>query len=96
MGAVYLARDLRLERDVAIKTLTERSFVRLVGLKQEAWAMTMVTHPGVAQIHGVESWRGRPFLAGGTLEDRLRDGADRPRQGDGCRRPAGRRPGGPP
>ena len=79
MGAVYLARDLQLERDVAIKTLTERSFVRLVGLKPEAWAMTTVTHPAVAQIHGVESWRGRPFLvveflAGGTLEDRLRDG----------------------
>ena len=79
MGAVYLARDLQLERDVAIKTLTERSFVRLVALKPEAWAMTTVTHPAVAQIHGVESWRGRPFLVveflgGGTLEDRLRDG----------------------
>ena len=79
MGAVYLARDLRLERDVAIKTLTESSFVRLVGLKPEAWAMATMTHPAVAQIHGVESWRGRPFLvveflAGGTLEDRLRDG----------------------
>ena len=38
-----------------------------------------MTHPAVAQIYGVESWRGRPFLvveflAGGTLEDRLRDG----------------------
>ena len=43
------------------------------------WAMATVTHPAVAQIYGVESWRGRPFLvveflAGGTLEDRLRDG----------------------
>ena len=79
MGVVYLARDLRLERDVAIKILTESSAVRLVGLKPEAWAMSTVTHPGVAQIHGVEFWRGRPFLiveflAGGTLEDRLRDG----------------------
>ena len=41
--------------------------------------MSTVTHPAVAQIHGVESWRGRPFLvveflAGGTLEDRLREG----------------------
>ena len=85
MGTVYLARDLRLERDVAIKTLTERSFVRLVGLKPEAWAMTTVTHPAVAQIHGVESWRGRPFLVveflgGGTLEDRLRDGPIAPAQ----------------
>ena len=79
MGVVYLARDLRLERNVAIKILTESSAVRLVGLKPEAWAMATVTHPGVAQIHGVETWRGRPFLIveflpGGTLEDRLRDG----------------------
>ena len=79
MGAVYLARDLRLERDVAIKVPTERSLGRLMGLKREAWAMSTVTHPAVAQIHGIESWRGRPFLvveflAGGTLEDRLRAG----------------------
>ena len=75
-----LQRDaLRLERDVAIKILTARSLGRLMGLKPEAWAMSTVTHPAVAQIHGVESWRGRPFLVGeflpgGTLEDRLRDG----------------------
>ena len=85
MGAVYLARDLRLERDVAIKILTERSLVRLMGLKPEAWAMSTVTHPAVAQIHGIESWRGRSFLvveflAGGTLEDRLREGPLAPSQ----------------
>ena len=85
MGAVYLARDLRLERDVAIKTLTERSLVGLMGLKPEAWAMSTVTHPAVAQIHGIESWRGRSFLvveflAGGTLEDRLREGPLAPSQ----------------
>ena len=85
MGAVYLARDLRLARDVAIKILTARSHGRLRGLQPEAWAMATVTHPAVAQIHGVESWRGRPFLvveflAGGTLEDRLRDGPFAPAQ----------------
>ena len=85
MGAVYLARDLRMERDVAIKILTARSLGRLMGLKPEAWAMSTVMHPGVAQIHGVESWRGRPFLvveflAGGTLEDRLREGPLAPSQ----------------
>ena len=79
MGAVYLARDLRLERDVAIKTLTGVSVFRLMGSKPEAWAMATVTHPAVAQIHGIESWRGRPFLvveflSRGTLADRLRRG----------------------
>ena len=76
MGAAYLARDLRLERNVALKTLTGMSDVGLMGLKPEAWAMAEVAHPAVAQIYGIESWRGRPFLvveylAGGTLADRL-------------------------
>ena len=79
MGAVYLARDLKLDRDVAIKTLAGTSVLRLMQLKPEAWAMATVAHPAVAQIHGVESWRGRPFLVveflpGGTLEDRLGPG----------------------
>ena len=79
MGAVYLARDLRLERNVAVKTLADVSVSRLMSLKPEAWAMATVTHAAVAQIHGIESWRGKPFLvvehlAGGTLADRLRQG----------------------
>ena len=79
MGRVYLARDLRLERDVAVKTLMDMSVSRLMGLKPEAWAMATVAHPAVAQIYGIESWRDRPFLiveflAGGTLADLLRGG----------------------
>ena len=79
MGAVYLARDLRLGRDVAVKTLAGVSASGLTSLKPEAWAMATVTHAAVAQIHGIESWRGRPFLVvehltGGTLADRLRQG----------------------
>ena len=79
MGAAYLARDLRLERNVAIKTLTGVSVLRLMGMKPEAWAMATVIHPAVAQIYGVESWQGRPFLVveflpRGTLADRLRRG----------------------
>ena len=79
MGAAYLARDLQLERNVAVKTLKGGSVFGWIRLKPEAWAMAEVTHPAVAQIYGLESWRGRPFLvveylAGGTLADRLRRG----------------------
>ncbi len=78
-GSVYLARDIELDRDVAVKTVAGVSGDRLSGLKSEARATARVTHPAVAQIHSVESWRGRLFLVveflhGGTLADRLRRG----------------------
>ena len=79
MGAVYLAHDVRLDRHVAVKTLAGTSVSRMMGLQPEAWAMARVAHAAVAQIYGVESWRGRPFLVveflpGGTLAARLGDG----------------------
>ncbi len=79
MGAVYLAHDVRLDRHVAVKTAAGRSVSRMMGLQPEAWAMARVPHAAVAQIYGVESWRGRPFLVveflpGGTLAERLGDG----------------------
>ena len=60
-------------------SVTGVSVSRLMALKPEAWAMATVTHPAVAEIHGIESWRGRPFLVveflpGGTLADKLRRG----------------------
>ena len=78
-ATVYLAWDLSLQRDVAVKTLTNPAELR-PALTSEAWAMARVAHPSLAEIHGVESWQGRPFLVveflrGGTLADRLRNGA---------------------
>ena len=78
-AAVYLAWDLGLQRDVAVKTLTEAAGRRRPALHGEARAMARVAHPALAEIHGVESWRQRPFLVveylrGGTLAERLRNG----------------------
>ena len=79
MGAVYLARDIGLQRLVAVKTLPVGGGSGLVRLTEEARAMAAVVHPAIAQIHGLETWRGRPllvveFLQGGTLATRLERG----------------------
>ncbi len=79
MGTVYLARDAGLARNVAVKALASSLAPGPTGLNPEALAMAEVTHPAVAQIYGIESWRRRTFLvveylAGGTLDDRLRRG----------------------
>lgn len=76
MGVVYLARDLNLDRPVAIKTLPVVSPAQSARLRTEARAMAAVQHPNLAVIHGIETWQGTPFLvqeflAGGTLADRL-------------------------
>ena len=79
MGVVYLAQDAALHRPVAVKTLPSAALEGLVRLRQEGRAMAAMAHPAVAQIHGVETWRGRPllvveYLAGGTLAARLEQG----------------------
>ncbi len=77
MGVVYLARDLNLDRPVAIKTLPTVSAEHSARLRTEARAMAAVQHHNLAVIHGIETWQGTPFLvqeflAGGTLAERLR------------------------
>ena len=79
MGVVYLARDERLERDVAIKALPEElaaDAARLERFEREAKSLAQLSHPNIAGIHGVEEQDGRKFLVleyvpGETLGERL-------------------------
>jgi serine/threonine protein kinase/Tol biopolymer transport system component len=58
MGEVYRARDINLNRDVALKILPE-SFAadadRVARFKREAQVLASLNHPNIAQIYGIES-----------------------------------------
>jgi hypothetical protein len=62
MGVVYLARDLALDREVALKTLPTLRPDAIGCLHREARAMARVQHEGLATIHGLEWWRSTPVL----------------------------------
>jgi serine/threonine protein kinase/DNA-binding beta-propeller fold protein YncE len=55
MGEVYLARDAKLNREVAIKGLPE-AFAR------EAQVLAALNHPNIAAIYGLEESRDQQFL----------------------------------
>lgn len=82
MATVYEARQLSLNRRVALKMLAvgPLSDTQHLGrLQTEAEAVSRLQHPNVVQIHEVGTHDGQPFLAlelveGGTLADRLRNG----------------------
>ena len=57
MGEVYKARDLKLDRSVAIKVLPDalaRDPERLARFEREAKVLASLNHPNIAQIYGVE------------------------------------------
>ena len=65
MGTVYLARDERLGRDVALKVIRADKATDgtvLESFAKEARAMASVRHPNVVTIHAIGDWRGRPFF----------------------------------
>jgi Tol biopolymer transport system component len=58
MGDVYLARDARLKRDVALKVLPEAFAAdpgRMARFEREACVLASLNHPNIAQIYGVEN-----------------------------------------
>ena len=65
MGEVYRAHDIRLGRDVAIKTLPDqfaRDRERVSRLRREARTLASLNHPHVAAIYGLEEFDGTDLL----------------------------------
>ena len=83
MGEVYLARDARLNRDVALKILGDRyrfDAHRLARFEREAQVLASLNHPNIATLLGIESGDDvqaliMEFVDGETLEARLSFGS---------------------
>jgi Tfp pilus assembly protein PilF len=59
MGAVYRARDTRLGREVAIKTVNAAYTERF---EREARAISAFSHPNICTLYDVGSFEGAPYL----------------------------------
>jgi serine/threonine protein kinase len=73
MGEVYLARDTRLSREVALKTLPEEQLANptaLARLQSEARAVAALSHPSIVSILDVGQESGTPFLVMEMVEGR--------------------------
>src|SRR5437868_2185192 len=83
MGEVYRARDLRLDREVAVKVVPERlaqDADRLARFEREARAVAALAHPNILVLYDVGHEQGIPYavtelLEGVTLRGRLAGGA---------------------
>lgn len=83
MGGVYLAEQLSLHRQVAIKVLSERFAADSAFVDQfvnEARAAGALNHPNVVQVYDVGSAEGFHYFSmevmpGGSIEDRAKQGA---------------------
>src|SRR6516162_5055841 len=82
MGEVYRARDTKLKRDVAIKTLPDEfshDADRLSRFQREAEVLASLNHPNIAAIYDLQEADGARFLVlelveGETLADRIARG----------------------
>ena len=82
MGVVYAAKDERLERTVALKTMSSLAGDETARKRfwREARAAASVNHPNVCQIYEIGEDRGELFIAmelleGEPLAERLKQGA---------------------
>ena len=85
MGEVYRARDPRLNRDVALKVLSDHVTLipdRLDRFRHEAQVLASLNHPNIGHIYGLERLEANggghalvlELVDGPTLADRLAHG----------------------
>lgn len=80
MGTVYLARQLSLDRHVALKVMSSRWLydpVFLARFTREAYAAAQLSHPNIVQIYDIGEANGVPFFSmeyvrGRSLSDLVR------------------------
>ncbi len=83
MGEVYLAKDERLEREVALKVLPAGALAgdaARARFRKEAVALSKLSHPNIAVINDFDTHNGVDFLVmeyipGETLDENLAGGA---------------------
>ncbi len=82
MGEVYLAKDERLQREVALKVLPTATLADEVArarFRKEAVALSKLSHPNIAFVHDFDTHDGVDFLVmeylpGETLDAKLAAG----------------------
>src|SRR5438093_6098848 len=80
MGVVVRARDVKLQRDVALKVLPDhfsKDSERLARFQREAQVLASLNHPNIAQIYGLEESGDTQCIVmelveGDTLQERLK------------------------
>ena len=66
MGEVYLARDLRLQRDVALRLLPQAVAAdadRLRRFENEARSVSGLNHPAIVVVYELGLENGQPFIS---------------------------------
>lgn len=88
MGVVYRARQLSLNRTVAVKLLLLGKYSSAESrqrFRREAQSAALLRHPGILQVHEVRESEGQPFISmeyvsGGSLAEKLREHPLPPKQ----------------